>query len=100
MLLASLYFLDADGFLPDGFRIVATARAAMTREAFVELTHKTLTDRPEGVTAEVWARFSQRLDYVGADATTVEGATRIKQALGKAKRPFFYLAISPSLFER
>ena len=31
MLLASLYFLDADGFLPDGFRIVATARSAMTQ---------------------------------------------------------------------
>ena len=100
MLLASLYFLDADGFLPEGFRILATARATMTREAFLELTHKTLTDRPEGITDEVWKRFSARLDYVGADATTIEGATRIKQALGNARRPFFYLAISPSLFER
>ena len=100
MLLASLYFLDADGFLPEGFRIVATARAEMTREAFLELTHKTLSDRPEGVEAEVWARFSQRIQYVGADATTKEGAEKLKPALGDATRPFFYLAISPSLYER
>ena len=26
MLIPSLYFLDADGFLPEGFRIVGTAR--------------------------------------------------------------------------
>ena len=51
MLLASLYFLDVDGFLPEGFRIVATARAEMTREAFVDLTHKTLEARPEGLDA-------------------------------------------------
>ena len=100
MLLASLYFLDADGFLPEGFRILATARSDMTREAFLELTHKTLSDRPEGINAEVWPRFAARINYVGADATTVEGATRLKLALEGAKRPFFYLAISPSLYER
>ena len=27
MVMPSLYFLDADGFLPDGFKILATARA-------------------------------------------------------------------------
>ncbi len=100
MLLASLYFLDADGFLPEGFRILATARSDMTREAFLELTHKTLSDRPEGIDAAVWPRFAARINYVGADATTVEGATRLKLALEGAKRPFFYLAISPSLYER
>ena len=100
MLLASLYFLDADGFLADDFRIVATARSEMTREAFLDLTHKTLSERPEGLDDAVWARFSRRLSYVGADATTAEGAALLCPALGGAKRPFFYLAISPSLYER
>ena len=100
MLLASLYFLDADGFLPKDFRIVATARTELTREAFLELVHQTLSERPEGLDPEVWTRFSKRISYVGADATTVEGAARLCPALGSAKRPMFYLAISPSLYER
>ncbi len=100
MLLASLYFLDADGFLPKDFRVVASARTEMTREAFVALVHKTLSDRPEGLDETVWKRFSARLRYVSADATTAEGAGRLCPALEGCKRPFFYLAISPSLYER
>ena len=41
MLLASLYFLDADGFLAEGFRIVATARGEMDSAAFVAMVHPT-----------------------------------------------------------
>jgi glucose-6-phosphate 1-dehydrogenase len=100
MLLASLYFLDADGFLPNGFRIVATARADLTREAFLEQAHATLSERAEGVDKAVWARFSERLTYVGADATTADGAAKLKPALEGSKQPFFYLAISPSLYEK
>ena len=100
MLLASLYFLDADGFLPNGFRIVATARADLTREAFLEQAHATLSDRPEGLDEAVWARFAERLTYVGADATTADGAARLKAALKGVAQPFFYLAISPSLYEK
>ncbi|HEX7948137.1 MAG TPA: glucose-6-phosphate dehydrogenase [Phenylobacterium sp.] len=100
MLLASLYFLDADGFLPDRFRIVATARTEMTTEAFHGLVHETLSERPEGVDDKVWGRFSKRLVYIGADATTAEGVAKLCPALQGAKAPFFYLAISPSLYEK
>src|SRR4029453_17532666 len=100
MLLASLYFLDADGFLPKGFRIIATARADLTREAFLELTHKTLTERPEGIDDVVWARFAERLTSLGADATKPEGVEKLKSVLEGVKRTIFYLAISPSLYEK
>jgi len=100
MLLASLYFLDADGFLPEKFRIVATARAELTREQFLEQTHETLAARSEGLDEAVWARFSKRLSYVGADATTAEGAAKLCPVLQGCKAPFFYLAISPSLYEK
>jgi glucose-6-phosphate 1-dehydrogenase len=100
MLLASLYFLDADGFLPKGFRIIATARTELTREAFLEMIRETLAERAEGVDDKVWARFAERLTYVGADAATAEGAAKLKPALEGTKAPFFYLAISPSLYER
>jgi glucose-6-phosphate 1-dehydrogenase len=100
MLLPSLYFLDADGFLPEGFRIVATARQDMSRDAFLEATHAVLKERAEGLEDGAWTRFAARLDYVAADATTPEGAAGLKAALDGATRPIFYLAISPSLYER
>jgi glucose-6-phosphate 1-dehydrogenase len=100
MLLASLYFLDADGFLPAGFRIIATARTEMDTRTFLDLVHETLSERSEGVDAAVWARFCPRLAYVAADATTAEGAAKLCPALQGRKAPFFYLAISPSLYEQ
>ncbi len=100
MLLASLYFLDVDGFLPEPFRIIATARTDMTREAYVAMVRQTLSERPEGLDETVWQRFAQRLTYVGADATTTAGASALRPALEGCLRSFFYLAISPSLYER
>ena len=100
MLLASLYFLDAEGFLPKGFRIVATARADLSREAFRELAHTTLCERAEGLDTAAWSRFSERLDYVVADATTAEGVEKLKPALKGVRQPIFYLAISPSLYQK
>jgi glucose-6-phosphate 1-dehydrogenase len=100
MLLPSLYFLDFDGFLPDGFRILATARAELTREAFVDQVLAILKARPEGVDDAVWTRFSARLNYVSADATTPEGAAVLKPHLEGVHAPMFYLALSPSLYGR
>ncbi|MFN3584215.1 glucose-6-phosphate dehydrogenase [Phenylobacterium sp.] len=100
MLLPSLYFLDADGFLPEGFRVVATARQEMDRDAFVAEVRDALKSRGEGLDRASWERFAERLDYVAADATSPEGAQALKAALGKAARPIFYLALSPSLYGR
>jgi glucose-6-phosphate 1-dehydrogenase len=100
MLLPSLYFLDADGLLPVEFKILATARAPLSRDEFVEQAHKILKARAEGVDSGVWARFSDRLDYVACDATTAEGAATLKPRLEGLARPIFFLAISPSLYGR
>ena len=100
MLLPSLYFLDADGFLPDGFRIVATARSDSTREAFQAMVRQDLSGRSEGLDEAVWARFSARLDYVAADATSPEGVAVLKPLLEGVERVIFYLALSPSLYGR
>jgi glucose-6-phosphate 1-dehydrogenase len=100
MLLPSLYFLDADGFLPETFRIVAAARSEMSREAFVDMVRADLAARPEGLDEAVWKRFSARLDYVAADATTSDGLAHLKPHVAKAALPVFYLALSPSLYSR
>ena len=100
MLLPSLYFLDADGLLPVGFRILATARAQQERDAFVSHVREILDARPETIDDGVWTRFSERLDYVACDATSAEGVAALKPHLQGVARPMFFLAISPSLYGR
>jgi glucose-6-phosphate 1-dehydrogenase len=100
MLLPSLYFLDADGLLPVGFKILATARAQHSRDDFVTQVREILGARPEAVDEAVWERFAGRLDYVSCDATTPEGAAALKPHLEGRTRPMFFLAISPSLYGR
>jgi glucose-6-phosphate 1-dehydrogenase len=100
MLLPSLYFLDVDGFLDEEFRIVACARSEHSREEFIQIVCDDLKARPEGLDKTAWARFSARLDYVAADATSVAGLEAVKPHLENAKRPIFYLALSPSLYSK
>ena len=100
MLLPSLYFLDADGLLPLGFRVLATARAPLSRDEFVDQARKILDARPETIDDGVWARFAGRLDYVACDATSAEAVATLKPHLDGCARPMFFLAISPSLYGR
>ena len=55
MLFPSLYFLDADGFLPDGFRIVAAARAEIAPKAFQAMVRDAVTERasPQALDDEI-----------------------------------------------
>src|SRR5688572_22488796 len=51
-----------------------------------------------GVDAGAFGRLASRLSYVAGDYQDPATFTRLRQALGAAKRPLFYLAIPPSLF--
>ena len=99
MLLPSLYFLEADGFLPDALRIIATARGEMSKQDFVRQAQTAVAARSStGLDTECWKRFAARLDYVATDATKPEGVTALKGLLAEARAPMFYLAVSPSLY--
>jgi len=102
MLFPSLFFLDADGFLADGFRIIATARAELEADAFVAQVKEAVGARAgsSGLDAKVWDRFAKRLSYVGADATTPDGAKELRAAIGEGRTPIYYLALSPSIYGR
>ena len=100
MLLPSLFFLDADGLLPTGFKILATARTQHDRAEFVSQVKAILDARPEAIDDGVWTRFAERLDYVACDATTADGAATLRPRLQGHTRPMFFLAISPSLYGR
>ncbi len=100
MLLPALYYLDADGFMPQAFRIVGTARTKMTREGFLAHTRTAVQERTPGgeIDEQVWSRFAARLDYVAADATSTQGAKALSAVIGSTQRPIFYMALSPSLY--
>jgi glucose-6-phosphate 1-dehydrogenase len=51
-----------------------------------------------GVDADAYARLVQRTSYVSGDYADPRTFDRLRQALGSAVRPLFYLAIPPSLF--
>src|SRR5262249_4286952 len=96
-LLPSLYFMDADGFLPDALKVLATARSEMSREAFLDHARTAAADKGP-IDDDVWKRFAERISYVAADATQEAGLKALKAGIGDAERPIYYLAISPSLY--
>src|ERR1700739_2475214 len=73
MLLPSLYYLDAEGLLPERLKIIGAARSPLDRAGFVEHVLQVMHRRVEGLTEAAWARFRDRLDYSPADVTRAEG---------------------------
>jgi glucose-6-phosphate 1-dehydrogenase len=51
-----------------------------------------------GVDEAAFAQLAARLTYVGGDYHKPETYQHLRQALGNAQRPLYYLAIPPSLF--
>jgi glucose-6-phosphate 1-dehydrogenase len=101
MLFPSIYFLDADGRLPEGFKVVGAARSDMTKSEFLKSIREQVEAKAEPAKVEeaAWKRFSERVAYVQADVAKPEGARKLKAEIDGAKLPVFYLSLSPSLFE-
>ncbi|MGA0601709.1 glucose-6-phosphate dehydrogenase [Caulobacter sp. KR2-114] len=97
MLLPSLYFLDSDKLLPDGLKIIGSARSEMDRDAFVKLVRGIMDKRSEGVDEAVWKRFAERLDYCAADVTKGAGLKALSEVI-EGRPSIYYLALSPSLY--
>jgi glucose-6-phosphate 1-dehydrogenase len=97
MLLPSLYFLDADGLLPNELKVIGCARHAYDKASFTRQVHDVLKARPEGLDDAVWTRFKDRLDYCVADVTGAEGLKPLAEMVGSAPT-VFYLALSPRLY--
>jgi glucose-6-phosphate 1-dehydrogenase len=97
MLLPSLYFLDVEELLPEGLKIVGSARSPLDQTAFASRVHDALKRRSEGLDEAVWKRFCARLDYCVADVTRGEGLKALSDRLAGAPT-VFYLALSPSLY--
>ena len=102
MLLPSLYFLDHDGLLPDGLKIIGAARSDESAEEYVAKVHEAVKARAEadgGWDEASWARMKARLDYLAVDATDPASLAPLKAKCGDGEVTSF-LAVSPSLYGR
>ncbi|MDR3512322.1 MAG: glucose-6-phosphate dehydrogenase [Caulobacteraceae bacterium] len=99
MLFPSLYFLEAEGLLPEDFRIVGASRADLSNEAFAGEVERSVRQRGEGYfDAAVWTRFSRRLSYCVVDADRPATFQNLAAPLKGAREVIFYLSTSPSLY--
>jgi glucose-6-phosphate 1-dehydrogenase len=101
MLLPSLYGLHADGLLPDGFRIVCTARSDLDDEKYRASAVEALKEHVpanfyDPKTALI---FSRRLSYVPMDATKPEGFKRLAEKVDPDAGLSIFLSTAPSLFK-
>jgi len=102
MLLPSLYFLDHDGLLPEGLKIIGAARSDESPEEYVAKVHEAVKARAEtdgGWDETSWARMKSRLDYLAVDATDPASLAPLKAKCGDGEVTSF-LAVSPSLYGR
>ena len=102
MLLPSLYGLDADGLLPEGLRIIGTARTEFDDAGFRERADAALKEHlPEGFySAGVADRFLSRLHYVPLDINQAGSFERLADAIGDPCHGVaIFLSTAPSLFK-
>ena len=103
MLLPSLYGLDSDNLLPDGLRIIGTARTALDDAGFRERANAALQEHlPEGFYSPgIAKRFLSRLHYVPIDITDEKGFSRLADAIGDPCHGVaIFLSTAPSLFKQ
>ena len=98
MILPSLYYLHADGLLPDDLQIIGVARSELDQAAFVERVKGDLTKRVPELDEGVFAAFATRLSYKPADVTSGEALKAALAAELEDRTAIYYLALSPSLY--
>jgi glucose-6-phosphate 1-dehydrogenase len=102
MLLPSLYGLDSDGLLPDGLRIIGTARTELDDVGYRERLSEGLREHlPEGFYSdEIAGRFIERLHYVPLDIRRPEDFQRLAERIGDPCDGIaIFLSTAPSLFK-
>lgn len=77
--------------------VIGMARAGWTTDRLRAHVRDSLEDNG-GVDEDAFARLSAQLQYLDGDYAESETFTRLKKALGEARRPLHYLAIPPAMF--
>ncbi len=100
MLFPSLYFLDADGLLPAGLRIIGAARSDLSDDQFRAQVQGWVQERAGAFfSKEAWDAFAKRLGYAAGDATDAKSYATLKDKMkGAPGEALFYLSTSPALY--
>src|ERR1700722_17002366 len=77
--------------------IIGMARAGWTLDKLKKRARDSV-EHSDDFDPACFEKLAAQLRYVGGDYTDPATFTRLKQALGTAKRPIHYLAIPPSMF--
>jgi len=96
MTLRALYRLEARGLLD--CPVIGVAAEDWSIERLREHADEAITATGEHVDPNVFAALAARLRYVSGDFADPGTFQRVAKALGRARRPVFYLEIPPSLF--
>ena len=78
--------------------IIGVARGGRDLDHLRQRAHDSLETYGGGVDESAFAQLSELLRYVDGDYQEEDTFARLRQALGSATHPVFYLAIPPSLF--
>ncbi len=96
MTFRSLYRLERRGLL--NCPVLGVSVDDWTVEHLREHARACIQGTGEPVDDEVFDRFAARLSYVQGDFGAAETYGRVRDAIGSAQRPVFYLEIPPFLF--
>lgn len=78
--------------------VIGVARSGWGLEEFRERVRDSLVQRTGEADSPEAAKLLSLLQYVDGDYNDASTFTRLRESLGEAARPLFYLAIPPSLF--
>lgn len=97
----SLYYLELNNCMPEGTRIIGTARTQQSQEDFLAKVEKWLKENvKKGLFDEQkWKSFSEKLVFAQGDATNAESLKAIDKMYLSDDAPLVvYLAIPPMIF--
>jgi len=99
-ILPGLFHRALVGQLPEGARVIGSARSDMEQSEFQDMVRNSLLEFAPGTAADTDAlnAFLDKLSYVRVDATGGGGWSELAKLLRPDVIRAFYLSVSPSLF--
>jgi len=82
----------------NGFPIIGVSRGGSSLEKLRERARESIKEFGGGVDERAFEVLAKNLSYVDGDYRTMDLFRKLKEALGPAKLPLYYLSIPPSVF--
>ncbi len=81
-----------------GFPVIGVSRGGSSLEMLRDRVRKSIEEYGGGVDQKAFETLAKNLSYVDGDYRTEELFTKLREALGSATNPLYYLSIPPSVF--